>query len=200
MSADGPKLGIAAVAADLDPRLLPLTGAAAAAPAQLGLLDDGEPYEPAEDSTPFQRSIERRGPGRPKGSVNKRTAEFRDYILKRYGDVLTGLAEVAFMRIEDLAAELGCTKLEAFDRWLRCREALMPYVHAKMPTEVAVKAERLPTLVIGAINVGGDQAGVEITGDGVRAMSVAPREQFQGLTGGAEAQSLDGKSHEGEKK
>lgn len=192
----GPKLGIASLAAAADPRSLPLTGPAPAAPALPGLgLEEAEDYEPAGDSLPFASSQTRRGPGRPKGSPNKRTAEFRDYVLRRYGDVLTGLAEVAFSPIDELARELGCTKLEAFDRWLRCREALLPYVHAKMPAEVAVKAETLPTLVIGELHVGTGGA-VQLGPEGLRALSIGPIEENQGLNQVLDAKSHDAQSHD----
>ena len=181
-------LGVASIAAGLDPRLLPLTGGGAAP------LDLFEAYEPAADSQPFAGSVERRGPGRPKGAVNKRTAEFRDYLLKRYGDPLTGLAEVAFTPIADIARELGCEKLEAARFWLACREALLPYVVAKMPAEVQVRTQALPTLVIGTINVG-EHAAMEVTGEGVRAMSIAQPVQYQGLSGEPAEKSHAAKSH-----
>ena len=189
-----PLTGIASIAAGLDPRLLPLP--AEAAGGQLGLLEEPEPYEPAEDSQPFANVVERRGPGRPKGAVNKRTAAFRDYILNRYGDPLTGLAEVAFTPIDDLARALACTKLEAFDRWLRAREALLPYVLAKMPAEVQIKTETLPTLVIGQLVVG-DQAAAEIGPGGVRVMSLGGTQQFQGLSAEPAGQSHEAQSHDG---
>lgn len=198
MAEGGPKLGIAALAAGLDPRSLPLTGAA---PQQLGLLDDqADEYEPAASSAPFANSAERRGPGRPKGAPNKRTAEFARYILTRYGDLLTGMAEVAFTPIDELAKELGCTKLEAFDRWLKVRAELLPYVHAKLPAEAVIKHESLPTLVIGELRVGGagGSAAVRIGPDGVQALSIgpdAPSEQNQGLGPALDAKSHDAKSH-----
>lgn len=194
MAETGPKLGIATLAADLDPRSFPLTGAA---PAQLGLLDDdqAEAYEPAADSMPFP---ERRGPGRPKGAPNKRTADFARYIQSRYGDLLTGLAAVAFTPIDELARDLGCTRLEAFDRWLKVRDTLLPYVHARLPAEAVIKHEQLPTLVIGTLQVGGDggAAAVRIGPDGVQAMSIGPGEQDQGLSAVLDAKSHDAQSHD----
>jgi hypothetical protein len=190
MADTGPKLGVAALAADLDPRSLPLTGAA---PQQLGLLaDQAEAYEPATDSMPFP---ERRGPGRPKGAPNKRTADFARYIQSRYGDLLTGLAAVAFTPIEELARDLGCTKLEAFDRWLKVRAELLPYVHAKLPAEAVIKHEQLPTLVIGELHVGTGGA-VQLGPEGLRAMSIGPSEQYQGVSLDLAAKSHDGQSHD----
>ena len=190
MTKSDPYLGVAAVAASVDGRSFALTGGEPAR--QLGLLDDGEDYEPAADSLPFA-GTERRGPGRPKGSINKRSADFRDYILRRYGDPLTGIADLAFRPIADIAAELGCDKLEAAKLWLACRETLLPYVVAKLPAEVAIKSEVLPQLVIGKIEVNAGEGGaaVRVTADGVQAMSIGLSEQYQGLSLDASAKSHD---------
>lgn len=194
MAESGPKLGIAGLAAAADPRSFPHTGAAAPpAPALPGLELEAEAdaYEPAPDSMPFPQ---RKGPGRPKGSPNRRTAEFARYILTRHGDLLSGLAAVAFMPIDDLARDLGCTKLEAFDRWLKTREALLPYVHAKLPAEAVIKHETLPTLVIGELHVGTGGA-VQLGAEGVRALSIGPSEENQGLSAVIDAKSHDAQSH-----
>lgn len=124
--------------------------------------DDGPPVERAEqlpllpaeaiDQLPAEREArrqaikERRGAGRPAGSVNKRTAEWREYLLRRYRSPLEVLAEAYSRRADDLAAELGCKPVEAFGIQMRAAEALAPYVHGKMPVEVAFTGDRLPVL------------------------------------------------------
>ena len=162
------KIGVAAIADGLDARALALTAGDSAEQAALF-----EEYEPAASSLPFAGSkVTRTGPGRPKGAINKRTADFRDYILRRYGDPLTGLADVAFTPIPDLAKELQCETLEAARFWLACRAEILPYVMSKLPTEVAVKDDRIPALIIGEINAGSGTVGIEAGPEGVRIMSI----------------------------
>lgn len=167
MVGDDIRLGVATVAASVDPRLVALTGENSEQPELF------QEYEPAASSLPFAGSkVTRTGPGRPKGALNKRTADFRDYILSRYGDPLTGLAEVAFTPIPDLARELQCEMLEAAKFWLACRAEILPYIVAKLPTEVAVKDDRIPALIIGEINAGSGTVGIEAGPEGVRIMSI----------------------------
>lgn len=84
--------------------------------------------------------------GRPAGSVARKTAEWQQFILTRYRSPLVGLAEIAARPARDLAQELGCTPLEAFDRQLKALAELAPYVHSKMPA--AVQHEGAPTVPI----------------------------------------------------
>lgn len=88
------------------------------------------------------------GPGRPAGSINKRTAEMRDYILSRYTSPLIALAETYSRPVADLATELGCSKLEAFRLQQASAAELAPFLHGKMPVEVAFTGS-LPTLILG---------------------------------------------------
>lgn len=80
----------------------------------------------------------RSGPGRPPGARNKSTAAWRDYLLGRYPSPLVALAEAYTRPARDLAEELGCKPVEAFQVQMRAAAELAPYLHGKMPVEVQV--------------------------------------------------------------
>ena len=86
--------------------------------------------------------------GRPAGSVARSTAEWQAYLLQRYRSPLIGLFEVAARPARDLAAELGCTPLEAFDRQLKAMAELAPYVHSKMPSAVQLDGAPIVPVVL----------------------------------------------------
>lgn len=89
-----------------------------------------------------------RPPGRPPGARNKSTNDWRDFILARYRSPLVAMAETYSRSVHDLAKELGCTLLEAFRLQQQAASELAPYVHGKMPVEVAIDANGLPMLVL----------------------------------------------------
>lgn len=74
--------------------------------------------------------------GRKKGSLNRRNADFRKLILASGGHPGVFLQRVYDRPVEQLAAELGCTKKEALDRQIRCAGELLPFVEGKMPATV----------------------------------------------------------------
>ena len=86
--------------------------------------------------------------GRPAGSVARSTAEMQRFMLSRYRSPLVGLAEIAARPARDLAEELGCSPLEAFDRQLKAMGELAPYLHSKMPAAVQVDGVPLTPVVV----------------------------------------------------
>ena len=103
----------------------------------------------------------RRGPGRPAGAVNKRTAAMADYLLKRYPSPLQALAETYSRSVHDLAAELGCSRLEAFQLQVRAATELAPYRHGKMPVSIDLNSNNIPMIMMAdpaAFTGGSDQA------------------------------------------
>lgn len=81
-------------------------------------------------------AVRRDRAGRPPGAQNKATKEIKDLIRRLIGDPLFERARWAAHTPESLAAELGCTKLEAFDRLDRIRNELAPYFYARLaPTD-----------------------------------------------------------------
>lgn len=123
-----------------------------------------------EDDTPGQR-----GPGRPKGARNKRTQHTLEYLQSLgYDDPLRGLAEVFTRSPVLLAAELGCTVLEAFDRQQEARKIALPFWHQKLPQAIVIDPTAAMTMVmIGATemhallsqkNDAASQKGLELLG------------------------------------
>ena len=86
--------------------------------------------------------------GRPKGALNTRTAQFRDWILGKAPHPGEALASIYARPVDVLVAELGCTKLEALDRQIRAAAELLPYVESKMPVAIGVSAEGQIQLVL----------------------------------------------------
>ncbi len=145
MAVEGAKDGLVAA--------LEVLGAAPEVPAgaeQLALLPDAVTGEAGSS-------------GRPKGARNRRTQEWVDYLLARHRAPLEALAEVLTQGPEALRAELGCERLEAFDRWLRVAEALLPYLHQKQPMAIQADGGSVLPIVLG------------VTAEGARAMGVDPR-------------------------
>lgn len=94
----------------------------------------GLPLSPAteqEDLVPAPASAKG---GRPAGSVARKTAEWAAFMLSRYRSPLVVMAETYSRPLRDLAEELGCTPLEAFELQQKAAAELAPYVHSKQPT------------------------------------------------------------------
>lgn len=105
-----------------------------------------------------------RGVGRPPGSRNKNTKEWRDFILSRYSSPLVALAETMSRPVHDLAVEFGYTKIgdhgaplrnaspdevrELFKIQMTCAKELLPYLHQKQPQALEVGEGGLMTLNI----------------------------------------------------
>ena len=110
----------------------------------------------------------RSGPGRPPGSRNKRTEEWVEFIRANYRDPALFLAETYARPVEVLAAQLGCEKLEAFNIQRQAAEALLPYLHQKLPQAISIDAKSHATLVLdlGAVRPGaaGDEGLMVIEG------------------------------------
>lgn len=84
-------------------------------------------------------SAERAGPGRPPGSRNRRTDEWVRFISARYRDPRLFLAEAFNRPAAELAAELGCDRLEAFKLQLVAAKELAPFMAQKQPIAVQVQ-------------------------------------------------------------
>ncbi|MGE4527429.1 MAG: hypothetical protein AB7D00_03585 [Rhodospirillaceae bacterium] len=92
-----------------------------------------------------------RGPGRPKGAMNKRTAKIRDAILSRHTHPLEFLAQVWSRPTRDLATELECKPIEALSIQRAAAAEALPYLEGKMPVEVAVRGELMPFVMADAV-------------------------------------------------
>jgi hypothetical protein len=125
-------------------------------PDQLGLPDAGEILEIQRelqcDVHQAVREHRRRSGagGRKIGARNKRTAEFRRFLLNQGGHPGVFLQRVQDRPTELLAAELGCSKEKALDKQIRAASELLPYVEGKMPVNVNVAVRGDFSLVAGA--------------------------------------------------
>ena len=164
---DGTKSGVAS-ALDRFRELAEKRLAEAAEPgeAQLPLL----PIAPAEEGGAVEGEAgaalpEKRGRGRPEGSLNKRTLALLNYFLSRYRDPLVVLGETYSRPLGELAGELmailGVKEL-TWDQLIdllklqnQAASQALPYVHSKRPQDVKLDAPGGVTL---NFNLGGDGA------------------------------------------
>lgn len=115
---------------------------------QLSLLPSAAAAKMAGDQSADGEVAQRRGPGRPPGSRNKRTEEWCDFILGRYRSPMLFLAEAYSRPVEVLAAELGCDKLDAFKAQTAAALALAPFLHQKQPVAVEITDTGVVQLIL----------------------------------------------------
>ena len=89
------------------------------------------------DETPT-RAVPARGPGRPLGSRNRRTEEFRLLLEGMGGMPGPFLGRLIATPTELLAAQLGCEKRQALEQQIAAARILMPYVEQELPKAVEV--------------------------------------------------------------
>lgn len=111
--------------------------------------------DPANPAATLPADIDgKRARGRPPGAINVATKEWQEFLLANYTSPLIGEARTSMMDPFQLAAALGCTALEAFDRIQRSRAFIARYMHQEMPKALDIKGAGAVTLIIGAV---GDQ-------------------------------------------
>lgn len=179
---------VAAAAGDLGARK------AAAAGEQLALL-------PVPMGNPrakhLRHDVERRNQaGRPPGAVNKSTAQLREWLLARGVHPLQRMMEWMLHTPQSLAAELGCTQLEAFDRLRQLWADAAPFFAPRLqPTDDQGNAVPFFQMVMGGNQVAiGSGASVPpwIYAGGPAPLAI---EQNQALSEPAEAVSHGDVSH-----
>lgn len=140
--ADGLKTAVAEAMDEFD-------GEAEPVQAFLPLVAPGELAHLPSDPAARGRAIVAapRGAGRPKGAKNKSTEAWRAFIIGRHGSPLEVLAQTWSRPVEVLADQLKCDLADAFEIQQRAAIAALPFLHGKMPVEVAIKGE-LPTLIL----------------------------------------------------
>ncbi|MBG6158254.1 hypothetical protein IWQ52_004270 [Labrenzia sp. EL_159] len=124
-----------------------------------------DPFADAGDALERQQP-EKRRPGRPPGSLNRKTKEFEKYFqAKGFTDPLTAMAQFItadpvalqawFIEHEQAEVAVGkqirkhCPTLWDIQKErMAVAAALGPYLHGKKPVEIAIIDERLPHLVI----------------------------------------------------
>lgn len=118
----------------------------------------------------------RRG-GRVAGVPNKATAEWCDWLRRRYPDPLVRLAQLAFAPIDVLARELGAKRLDVLAEQRKMLADLLPYFHTRQPIAVDVTNRRVINLTIemGELGPAGD-------GDPLAGATLIAHEQDQGVS------------------
>lgn len=118
---------------------------ALADPEQLELLRDGQRDRDAGRAV---IEHEKRGRGRPRGSLNRRNQKFRDQILALYPHPAEALARAYSTPVDTMAAQLGCTKHEAAQIAVRAAAELLPYLEGKAPISVDIRRRNDVVLIM----------------------------------------------------
>lgn len=109
--------------------------AADAAPAEADQLDMLMPPTrttlTAKERDRVEASVKADRRGRPKGAQNVATRQMLEFVRKLCGDPLERRFRYAMHTPESLSIELGCTKLEAFDRLDKMWSELARYFYAQ---------------------------------------------------------------------
>lgn len=128
----------------------------------LAALPDAEQLELIRDQVPGRDAGAAvqvyRGRGRPPGSRNKRNAKFRDQILAMGPHPGVAMMRAYSRPVELLAAELGCSKLEAFQVQMRAAAELLPYIEGKQPVQIDLRQHHDVVMIMraGSAIDGGD--------------------------------------------
>jgi hypothetical protein len=94
---------------------------------------------------------EHHGPGRPAGSANKSTEEWRQFLLGHGVSPLVQMMRYSLMTPTALAAELQCSRADAFDRLKSLWVELAPYTNQQLPRAVEIAGASAGMLVLGVI-------------------------------------------------
>jgi len=121
----------------------------------------------------------KRGPGRPKGSGNKRSGDLQRYVEAQYGGLTPGQQSAAVglvtqrelreaggdllvamaIKARRLAALIGCEGKEAWLLMQRERADLLPYIHQKRAPKDEVAKDAPPVTFVGVPMEDGTAAG-----------------------------------------
>jgi hypothetical protein len=171
-------------------------GAAAAASAteQLELMPAMRPSLTDSQVERVETAIKADRRGRPPGAQNKTTREMLEFVRKLCGDPLERRFRYAMHTPETLAIELGCSKLEAFDRLDRMWSEIAKYFYAQQAQVDGAGNSVAPRLTM----VFPGQSAPAITADGRIQppwMYIEQREENQALSAPEQSVSHDGVSH-----
>lgn len=109
---------------------------------------------PLNEALPAQAAIAKRSAGRPVGARNKRSEALAAEVERRFGNAIVRGYALASMPADQLAAQAGCTLLEALQEQRLWLQTVAPYVHQKLPLDVNHKGQMV-TLTIGAVATAG---------------------------------------------
>lgn len=170
---------------------------------------------PVAPALPGLAPAPKRGPGRPKGSANKRSGDLQRYVETVYGGLTPGQqsAAVGLVTAAELKADggdlvvamarkatrlarlIGCEGKEAWLLMQRERADLLPYIHQKLPPKAEAPAGDTPTHTFYAVPIeettaaGGGQAVGEWD-------TPADLLEYQGVSTAPDEQVTQPKSHD----
>ncbi|MBE2191878.1 MAG: hypothetical protein IAE63_06835 [Alphaproteobacteria bacterium] len=169
ITTEGKKLGIQAVVEEGHDPSMAVPGAITGEQAALF------PVKMQDDDAPDRSSVKKAG--RPAGSKNRSTEQWRDFLFARYRSPLIGLAEIASLSVLELAKMLRFEVEGEFGRkakpeelleltkvQIACRDKLAPYLHSKMPLAIQNDGGALINLNIGTMGAAVQQAVEEAGG------------------------------------
>lgn len=123
--------------------------------------------------------------GRKPGAVGRRSAELADYLLQFGPHPAVGMMKLQGRSAALLAAELGCSSLEAAELQHKARAELLPYFEGKQPVRVQVSGQGHMTLnIVEPALVEGEVLGVEAVPIGF-AEAPAEMAENRGFSAGA---------------
>lgn len=137
----------------------------------------------------LQVALEEHHRGRPRGSQNKGTEEFRKYLLSRGSSPLASMMAWAQHTPTSLAAELNCSRERAFELLLQMWRELAPYLHQQMPRAIEVDGATAGVLILGDLTVAERQKLAEVTGVQALTLSTDQYQEKQEVSGGEDAPS-----------
>lgn len=158
------------------------------------LFDDGEDGE----QRAFPATVRRPGPGRPAGSVNKKTLALKQYYqAKGYRDPIAYLGEIVsadpvalwqWFRETTVAEKAGLdgapSLAEIVALQVKAAAELAPFLHGKAPIRIETDDKALPVLIM---DLGTDQVTAARLGkadDGAMSLGGPQGEENQGLSEG----------------
>lgn len=128
--------------------------------------------------------VERRAKaGRPPGARNRRAEDIARLIDERFGDARLHQAAIATMDVEELAARLGCSPLEAAQEKRLAFVAVAPFLYQRQPQQVDLRNHAAVSLTINLGHPG--EAGAASATIEATAVDI---EQFQYVSGGDDGQ------------
>lgn len=119
--------------------------------------------------------------GRPPARRNRRTEEFAQWLAARGALPGDRLAELVRGGWQALQRDLNCSPLDAYDRWLKAVEALMPYAHPRLASlelkgDALGQAGGLAALHLLAVRAASEASGGGFGGLGPEPLPGSPRE------------------------
>lgn len=137
-----------------------------------------------------------RGRGRPPGAQNVVTRQLKELLLAQGLDPLQVIARWAMHTPVTLAKELGCTRLEAFDRLMALQRDLLPLFHARLAPVDGNGNAVVPTfqMIFGGAGEGGPSEAPWMADPEVR-RRIVEHQQNQEVSDAANEKSHDEKSH-----